>query len=90
MVTFNTVFLVGITAIIILVVALYFKIYILGLFGSMLMVLLGLYSLNTQLDNVDMILNNVYGIIMVGIGCYFFVVGSLEKIDFDGAESGSD
>ena len=88
MVTFNTVFLVGITAIIILVVSLYFKIYVLGLLSSILMILIGLYTLNTQLDNVDVLINQAYGIIIIGIGCYFFVVAGLEGIDLqEGVES---
>lgn len=82
MVTFNTVFLVGITAILFLIIALYFKIYTLGMLSSVLMILIGLYVLNTQLDNVDVLINQAWGIIFIGIGAYLFAVGGLEKDSF--------
>lgn len=82
MVTFNTVFLVSITAILFLIIALYFKIYALGMLSSILMILIGLYVLNVQLDNVDVLINQAWGIIMIGVGSYLLVVGGLEKEAF--------
>lgn len=74
------IYLLIIAAWIILIVGFYIEDYWIIAFGSMLLIVLGVYTLANGLEGIDNVATLALGAIHIGVGGYAFIKGMLEII----------